>query len=717
MQFLKNQKIQTRVLLVAAVPLIGLMVLGGMLTLDAYKSMQQADKFSELAEISPAIANAVHALQRERGTTAGYMNALTDAAREKAKANMLEKRKESDMYHEELKVAQSHLHMEKHSEEFAQKVMLIEGDFIDIEEKRKKILDGTISGKAALKSYTEHIRNLLNVIEYIGSHSEDAKLTDQFAAYTALMEITEAMGKERALGTIALEKGKVTDKNRYTLRGLSGIQEAYLHVFETYSTKEERAFYEEQVVKHASTQKIAALRSSFMDPLREDNFVKTNSPQDWFGTFTGGITQITNVENKVREDIQDHVADLHEMAMHEMMINGGASLLQLLIALFFVKLIERGITDPLNELTDRMRDLASGNVDFDMPDVGTNNGLASMAGTLEVFRDNTRKVQKMEAEQARLEEIAEMEKRKAMNELADKFHARTADLLAALSSSANGMQEIAQIMSAASEETNVSSGSVAAAANQADANVQTVAAASEELAASSQEIARQIADVASRSNIAATEAEQTSASVLELEGLAESIGEVVSAIKDIADQTNLLALNATIEAARAGEAGKGFAVVADEVKKLANETGQKTEEIDDRVNTIQLAIKSSVEAMSNIINNVQQIDHATSSVASAVEEQNAATSEIGRNAQEASSGTQEVATNIHQVQEAATETGKAATDVLSASTELGEVANGLQGQIQSFLDEVRSDVEGEKVSTQEETADDDEGDQTLAAAE
>ena len=152
-----------------------------------------------------------------------------------------------------------------------------------------------------------------------------------------------------------------------------------------------------------------------------------------------------------------------------------------------------------------------------------------------------------------------------------------------------------------------------------------------------------------------------------------------------------MALNATIEAARAGEAGKGFAVVADEVKKLANETAEKTEEIDSRVNRIQEAIRSSVIAMDKIITNVSEIDEATTTVAAAVEEQNAATSEIGRNVNEASTGTQQVSSSIVQVQQNASETGEASSSVLASASELKEQSTVLQQEVTAFLDEIRGE--------------------------
>jgi methyl-accepting chemotaxis protein len=72
------------------------------------------------------------------------------------------------------------------------------------------------------------------------------------------------------------------------------------------------------------------------------------------------------------------------------------------------------------------------------------------------------------------------------------------------------------------------------------------------------------------------------------------IATVVSAIRDLTDHANQLALDAATEAARAGEHGQGFMLVANEVRKLAERTGQATNQIVNVVDSVQQGIAEAV---------------------------------------------------------------------------------------------------------------------------
>lgn len=87
------------------------------------------------------------------------------------------------------------------------------------------------------------------------------------------------------------------------------------------------------------------------------------------------------------------------------------------------------------------------------------------------------------------------------------------------------------------------------------------------------------------------------AAIQELNENSERIEQVVAVITNIAKQTNLLALNAAIEAARAGEAGRGFGVVAEEIRKLALQSGESAEEINNILSRIQAEANRTAEQM------------------------------------------------------------------------------------------------------------------------
>ncbi len=81
---------------------------------------------------------------------------------------------------------------------------------------------------------------------------------------------------------------------------------------------------------------------------------------------------------------------------------------------------------------------------------------------------------------------------------------------------------------------------------------------------------------------------------------AKRIKEATNIISSIAEETNLLSLNASIEAARAGEAGRGFAVVATQISKLAEQSNESAQLIENITNELISDSDKSVETMEEV---------------------------------------------------------------------------------------------------------------------
>ncbi|MCJ2037110.1 methyl-accepting chemotaxis protein [Methylobacterium sp. J-068] len=360
------------------------------------------------------------------------------------------------------------------------------------------------------------------------------------------------------------------------------------------------------------------------------------------------------------------------------------------LAVLLATLIIRSITHGIDSVIRPMTRLTAGDLTAEIPHQGTGTEIGRIADAIQVFKDGLIRMKRLEEETALARAGAEVQRRQAMQEMADGFERAVGAIVSAVGKSAGELQATAQAMSGTATQTASQSGSVAAAAEEAASNVETVAAAAEELGSSVQEIGRQVQGSAELAGMAVREAGNTAALVQELNGATARIGDVVKLISDIAGQTNLLALNATIEAARAGEAGRGFAVVATEVKELAGQTARATEEIGTQIARIQGATVESVSAIEAIRARIGEISAVATSIAAGVEEQDAATQEIVRNVAQAAMGTGEVTANIAGVAGAAEETGAAASQVLASASELSRQSAHLGREVSRFLASVRA---------------------------
>ena len=305
--------------------------------------------------------------------------------------------------------------------------------------------------------------------------------------------------------------------------------------------------------------------------------------------------------------------------------------ISMVLGLILPIVISRSVTRPIDELAQRMLQIAEGD------------------GDLTVTLDD-----------AGRSETATVGR--AFNQLMKKLRtliSSTTLQADTLGTSAETALRVMQATVANVEQQRHETENVANAVNEMSATIQEVAQSASKAAAFTDSVSKSVVTGQDEAVITQTlitqltvEVSDASRVIEKLINETDKIVTVLESIQGIAEQTNLLALNAAIEAARAGESGRGFAVVADEVRSLAQRTQTSTVDIKELVTSLQKGAGDAGKSMEKgnhsaqkcltkstetalifekAANEVNQISDLNTQIASAAEEQSAVAEEINGN--------------------------------------------------------------------------------------
>jgi methyl-accepting chemotaxis protein len=190
-----------------------------------------------------------------------------------------------------------------------------------------------------------------------------------------------------------------------------------------------------------------------------------------------------------------------------------------------------------------------------------------------------------------------------------------------------------------------------------------------------------------------------------LENRSRQIGEIVENITAFASQTNILSLNASIEAARAGEQGRGFAVVAGEIRKLAANSMESAEGINELIGLTrdeigkasrymgesQREVAIGGERVRDVVRNLDVIASAIAGMAEQLQENSAIAQQMSASSEQVSASMDQTAHTASQNLQKA-ETVAAATEeqlalmdnINAAALRLDEIVTELNGSTAKF---------------------------------
>lgn len=679
-----TSKLSTRLLLIALMPIAGMIVLASLILSPEMKSYQEFTVVRGLMKIAPAASNLVHEMQKERGMTAGFIGSKGKKFAGELPQQRVETNRRITAYRE----IAAGVNAAEFDTAIASLLTTIESNLARVEQARTGVdgLSLTVPGAAA--NYTKVIKNLLDVNELLISHIEDPKLSGELTAFVAFLRGKELAGQERAMGAAGFGAGKFGLKLYNKFTGLIAGQNAYFHTFQGLTTADAKAAYT-ALLSDPITQNVARMRDVAIASHETGTLNDIDAPV-WFDGITRKINLMKGVEDKLRASLISGM-DAKLVAVESSLVTlGGTLIASIVLMLGLTIVVLRSITTPLKQIIENMNLLARGEQNLFFFKKPRHDELGEMEEAVKVFQHSAKERKELEKNADFERDMAAQKNREQIMEFVQSFESTVASLMHRVTDAISKVSDTAGSLTDVARQTDGQAQQASDATATTTSNVQTVAAATEELVASISQIKDQMVHSADITQKASSEAESTNERVAELARAASRIGEVVGLIQDIAEQTNLLALNATIEAARAGEMGKGFAVVASEVKTLANQTAKATEEISQQISDIQSSTEEAVSAIQGITNTMEMATNLSHEISGAVDQQSEATSEISSNVQEAATVTSSMNTTMEGLTHAVADTTNAAETVYTLSSELRAASDEMSNEISRFLDNVRN---------------------------
>ena len=350
--------------------------------------------------------------------------------------------------------------------------------------------------------------------------------------------------------------------------------------------------------------------------------------------------------------------------------------------------IADGISKPLQQISERLKTFAEGDLDSEFPEHDAKDEVAEMIETARKMADNLN--------------VIISDSGKLLNEMADgnfavateheeRYTGKFNDLLIGIRNMNRKIDESLRQVEETAEQVSLGSGNMAEAAQSLAEGATEQAGAVEELQATIADITANVehtaenlqkshADARKYADDADHSREQMHAMVEAMQRISESsmkIENIISELEDIASQTNLLSLNASIEAARAGEAGKGFAVVADQIRKLAEQSAASA------VSTREL-IEGSIHDVEEGNKAVALVSETLDEVIKGINDIADTSKSLSENSQSQATAMEQAEQGVNQISEVVQSNSAMAQETSATSEELPAQAETLDNLVRQF---------------------------------
>ena len=661
---MEKMGLRAKLMLLVAVPLLMMLIFGGMMAWQKWVGYQQQKLTQEQVELVVAVGEVTHELQTERGFSAGFINSKGA----KFSRELSTQHQRSDEKVRQVREILARVDLASMDERFVALVTRT-GDQIDeIKKKREQILRLELVPFDSFRFYTGMISALLEITLRTANQMPSPSLALLSHAKQSLLYLKENSGQERAILTGIFSVEEMTTAQYKNLIGLHNEQGTYERVALVYASVNQEKLLREKLEDPAMKQ--MAVIGRLVREIGPGAHMSYPS-EKMFAEVSAKIDLLRSVEESYTQDILNEIRSNKEAALQQLLLYSAMLAVTVVLTLMLcVKIVHSLITTIGGEPEEAARLLNA----ISRGDL--TQGIRVSAG------DDT----------SLLASAQHMQN--ALRDMIGEVHQATQSI----SESASTLLSITRQLEEGSLRGSESATRIASAMEQMAVSIQQISGNADGVSMTTHETAKISCDGLATMQSSMREMQEiadvvslSSEAIGRLASQSEHIAGIVNVIREVSDQTNLLALNAAIEAARAGEHGRGFAVVADEVRKLAERTSESTVEISKTLAAIRSCMEEAQKNMTasnaRVASGVKETELAGQSMTQiqvASERAMHAIEEISGALREQSATSTTISGNVDQIAEQSGETAQVVRTVAEVSTRMEEMSQQLKAAVGRF---------------------------------
>ncbi len=344
---LRDLPIWSKLGLIMLVPTLATIVVGTNGLISHIDTHNSAERARILANLSEASGELVHHLQDERASAVMLLGSAGEEQTEQRVATYTEVQQRADEAQREYQRHRTGLTGLPSG--FRSLLSEIGGRLSGLPQVRSRVAAGELGISDAAQSYEELINGLINIRDSSAQLSGDTALGDQMRAAAGIARAKEFLARQRVVGHEVLIRDAYHPHLRTAFIGTQTGQEQALEQFNAVASTQQRAELEQTLDEPDVRQ--STLYQGYLDSLEgEELGTPPWDAESWDAVMAAHANLLHNIETGLDAQVVVEATDLRNAVIQRLLVEAGALLGMLLLAILFAWLVARSMARSLREL-------------------------------------------------------------------------------------------------------------------------------------------------------------------------------------------------------------------------------------------------------------------------------------------------------------------------------------------------------------------------------